>query len=123
MAIDVHAPCTPRDEIPVLHKCANPDCANAFRKLTQGKLFLVETDKLNTLPEPANWKHQSQRRIEYYWLCDQCAPQFTLAYERGRGVVTIALAGTSVKKPATAEFRQLSLGEEMKDEHRYAKGA
>jgi hypothetical protein len=30
----------------VLHKCANPACPIPFRKLSQGKLFLVETEPL-----------------------------------------------------------------------------
>ena len=107
----------------MLHKCANPECVSAFRKLTQGKLFLVETDQPNAAPEPANWKHQSQRRIEYYWLCDQCAQHLTLAYEPGRGVVTVPLAGAQPKKPAAREFRQLPLHDEVPGDHRYGKRA
>ena len=30
----------------MLHKCANPACPVPFRKLSQGKLFLVETEPL-----------------------------------------------------------------------------
>ena len=30
----------------MLHKCANPACLIPFRKLSQGKLFLVETEPL-----------------------------------------------------------------------------
>jgi len=26
----------------MLHKCANPDCVRPFRRLTEGKLFLIE---------------------------------------------------------------------------------
>jgi hypothetical protein len=28
----------------MLHKCANPACASAFRSLRHGKLFLLETE-------------------------------------------------------------------------------
>jgi hypothetical protein len=28
----------------VLHKCANPDCSSVFRRLSHGKLFLLEID-------------------------------------------------------------------------------
>jgi len=107
----------------MLHKCVNPECVNSFRRLTQGKLFLVETDHASGSPEPVDWKHQSQRRIEYFWLCDQCAPRLTLAYERGRGVVTVPLAGTQLKKPPVREFRQLPPQNELPGDHRYAKRA
>lgn len=106
----------------MLHKCANPQCANPFRKLTQGKLFLVETDRHNLAPEPVDWRRQSHRKIEYFWLCDQCAPRLTLAYESGRGVVTVALTGDQPKKPPAREFRQLPLQDEVSD-YRYAKRA
>jgi hypothetical protein len=29
----------------MLHKCANPDCSSVFRRLSHGKLFLLEIDR------------------------------------------------------------------------------
>jgi hypothetical protein len=29
----------------MLHKCANPDCSSVFRRLSHGKLFLLEIDQ------------------------------------------------------------------------------
>lgn len=107
----------------MLHKCANPQCENSFRKLTQGKLFLVETDRHAAVLEAVDWKQQIQRRIEYFWLCDRCALHLTLAYERGRGVTTVPLTGAAPKKPQAAEFRQLPLHDEIPCDHRYAKRA
>ena len=107
----------------MLHKCVNPECTNSFRKLTQGKLFLVETDRAHGAPEPVDWKHQSQRKIEYFWLCDQCAPRLTLTYQRGRGVVTVPLAEAQLKKPPAREFRQLPMRDDVAGDHRYAKRA
>jgi hypothetical protein len=87
----------------VLHKCANPACHNPFRKLSQGKLFLVETEPLEGLElRRANWKGKSSHRIEYYWLCDQCAFVLTLSYEKGRGVVTVPRPEFARRPPATA---------------------
>jgi hypothetical protein len=74
----------------VLHKCANPACPNPFRKLNQGKLFLVDTQPLEVSEaRRARWRGQSTHRVEYYWLCDQCAFALTLSYEKGRGVVAV----------------------------------
>jgi hypothetical protein len=74
----------------VLHKCANPNCTSPFRKLSQGKLFLVDTQPLEDLEaRRTRWKGQPSHRIEYYWLCEQCAFALTLSYEKGRGVVAV----------------------------------
>ena len=87
----------------MLHKCANPVCLVPFRKLRQGKLFLVETEPLEGSElRRAHWRGQPSHRIEYYWLCDQCAFALTLSYERGRGVVTLPRPEVSPKKPAAA---------------------
>jgi len=108
----------------MLHKCANPACANAFRKLTQGKLFLVETGMIGDSQPQAEWKRANHRRIEHYWLCDQCAPNLTLAYERGRGVVAIPLDRSLLKKPASVEsFQRFSMKDEVDSELGLAKGA
>ncbi len=88
----------------MLHKCANPSCENAFLKLTQGKLFLVETDQAYARGLSIVSKRTAQRRIEHYWLCDSCAPVLTLAYERGRGIVAVPLTTPPQKMPPAAEF-------------------
>lgn len=87
----------------MLHKCANPACLVPFRKLSQGKLFLVETEpRKGSELRRAHWRGQPPHWIEYYWLCDQCAFALTLSYERGRGVVTVPRPEVSTKKPAAA---------------------
>jgi hypothetical protein len=74
----------------VLNKCANPTCLSPFRKLNQGKLFLVETEAQGGSGlRRANWGGRPPRRIEYYWLCDGCAFVLTLSYEAGQGVITV----------------------------------
>jgi hypothetical protein len=86
----------------VLHKCANPACLNPFRKLSQGKLFLVETPPLEGLATSTRKRGSSNHRIEYYWLCDQCAFALTLSYEKGRGVVAVPRPQVTKRMPATA---------------------
>jgi hypothetical protein len=87
----------------VLHKCANPACPVPFRKLSQGKLFLVETEPLaETEMRRAHWRGQFSHRIEYYWLCDQCAFALTLSYEKGRGVITVPRPEVAKNRPSAA---------------------
>lgn len=83
----------------MLHKCANPTCLISFRKLSEGKLFLMETDPVEASDSKrANWK-----RVEYYWLCDGCAVALTLFFEKGRGIVTVAR--NAARKPPESVVR------------------
>jgi hypothetical protein len=102
----------------VLNKCANPACLVPFRKLSQGKLFLVETEPLDGSElRRAHWRGQSSHRIEYYWLCDQCAFSLTLSYEKGRGVVTVPRPEVEKKRPAeAAQAREVHSSESSRTE-------
>ncbi len=86
----------------MLHKCANPTCPNPFRKLSEGKLFLVEMedgDPRNRLRARSEGK--IPHRIEHFWLCSDCASVLTLSFQRDRGVVPIPLPETA-KRSALA---------------------
>jgi hypothetical protein len=56
----------------MLRKCANPACPNLFRHLSQGRI-------------------RSPRRVEHYWLCDECSSLLTLTFEKGRGMITVPI--------------------------------
>jgi len=85
----------------MLSHCANSKCHKPFLRLREGKLFLVETDRLAKPGTPSAppfiRARQQQRQVEHYWLCDDCAAQWTLIYDRERGV---ALA--PVRRPVTS---------------------
>jgi len=74
----------------MLSRCANSQCSKPFLRLREGKLFLVETERLTKPGEavspPFVRAHRAQRQVEHYWLCDECATQWTLIYDRDRGV-------------------------------------
>jgi len=86
----------------MLHKCANPDCANPFRRLSEGKLFLLETDGGHAAGDDRNGFSRQPHHIEHFWLCNQCAAVLTLSFERGRGMVTVPLPVAVRKKPVAA---------------------
>jgi hypothetical protein len=90
----------------VLDKCANPDCPNAFRQLSQGKLFVVETGPV-IISNTRLWNRRTSRRVEHYWLCDDCASVMTLSYEKGRGIKAVPLPKVTQKLPP----RNAALGE------------
>ena len=74
----------------MLSHCANLQCRKPFLRLREGKLFLVETDRLMKPGQPSVppfvRARQQQRLVEHYWLCDECAAQWTLIYDRESGV-------------------------------------
>ena len=75
----------------MVSKCANPECAARFRYFHQGKLFRWETevgiDRRRSLGSDDEMK-KPIRRIEFYWLCENCADRMTLVFEKGVGVST-----------------------------------
>jgi hypothetical protein len=82
-------------EAAMLSHCANPQCSKPFLRLGQGKLFLVESDgvaksgELRAAPSPS--MRFPARRVERYWLCDDCALVLTLVHDRGQGIVLVPL--------------------------------
>jgi hypothetical protein len=73
----------------MVSKCANPECAATFRYFHQGRLFRWETevgfDRRRTLGVDDGTR-KPIRRIEFYWLCENCAGKMTLVFEKGVGV-------------------------------------
>ena len=84
----------------MLSKCANPVCSVPFRRLREGKLFVVETESV-TPESPAlspTRRVHALRRVEHFWLCDECARFFTLTFDRERGMITLPLCPERFKK-------------------------
>jgi hypothetical protein len=79
----------------VLSHCANPQCLRPFLRLRQGKLFLVETEcaaQAGELSPPSSpCMRRQPRRVERYWLCDQCAEVWTLVHEPNHGIMLLPL--------------------------------
>jgi hypothetical protein len=79
----------------MLSRCANPQCCRPFLKLRDGKLFLVETDRLSkpgeSIAPPFVRARQQPRQVEHYWLCDACAALWTLGHGQDHGVRLIPL--------------------------------
>ena len=96
----------------MLHKCANPACSNPFRRLSEGKLFQVETEYL---AQSSKQRREFRRppRVEHYWLCTECSSFLTLTFERGMGMITVPLPNLGVRKTVAAvEQADLHPGQE-----------
>ena len=96
----------------MLSHCANSRCSKPFLRLGEGKLFVVEAEGTARSGEPtvpfSPYARRPPRRVERYWLCDQCAHSSTLVYERQQGIALVplpmALRSTSVAVEGSAEM-------------------
>jgi len=74
----------------MLSKCANPECSTRFLYMRGGKLF--RWDQLQGVKDSGvnsdfTIKKES-RRVEFFWLCDKCAPRMTVVFRKGVGITT-----------------------------------
>ena len=87
-------------------KCANPQCATPFRYLRGGKLIAIpKTPNQADCCPPAV-------AIECFWLCDECAPLFSLIVKRGAGLVCVPKLPVIANEPKLAEPDWLRASEE-----------
>jgi hypothetical protein len=70
----------------MLSKCANPSCSASFFYLHEGKLFRSDTPANQDAPTQDTGMKKTSRRIEFFWLCADCAPKMTLRFKVGEGV-------------------------------------
>jgi len=68
----------------MLSKCANPACTSLFLYLHQGKLFRMDSGGHEPVSSPFRG---NPHRVEFFWLCDECAAHMTVIFEQGRGLV------------------------------------
>jgi hypothetical protein len=59
-----------------------------FRYFHTGRLFRVESHLPSGGQEAENGNTTTKplRRLEFFWLCDNCSRKMTLAYEKGGGI-------------------------------------
>ncbi len=75
----------------MLSKCANPGCPATFLYLHQGKLFRLDTSVEILASASVHETTRAPRRIEFFWLCNQCAAGLTLGYKKGTGITVVPL--------------------------------
>jgi len=93
----------------MVSKCANPGCPASFLYLHQGKLFRAEVEPHESeglTPEVS----RAHARVEFHWLCDDCAVTMTLAYKRGLGVAVVPLARPPLPSKTMASAQSAATG-------------
>ena len=74
----------------MVSKCANPNCAATFRYFHVGKLFRTESssrlERRRSMGEDEEVSDRRLRRVEFHWLCENCASKMTLVFDQHAGV-------------------------------------
>ncbi len=73
-------------------KCANPGCRNHFLYMNDGKVFRFEARCAPDGDASFGNRNEAARRIEFFWLCSNCAAGMTVIYDKSRGVAVQRLA-------------------------------
>jgi hypothetical protein len=68
----------------MLSKCANPNCSTPFHYLRDGKLF--RWDGIGIAHHPVKPAPKPNRKVEFFWLCGECASYLTVVFQQGTGV-------------------------------------
>jgi hypothetical protein len=74
----------------MLDKCANPACSETFRRLTDGRVFVIEADNQRSAGSP--------RQRQYFWLCNSCCRTMAVILDRAKRVqiVPLDVSGTVI---------------------------
>ena len=76
---ELHGPAATTTVFPgvtMIATCANPACNIPFRYFRSGQIFMVEANDNHV--DPRSRADHPKRRIEYFWLCGECAPTMHL---------------------------------------------
>jgi hypothetical protein len=90
----------------MISKCVNPECSERFMRLHQGRLYRWDgVNARQRLTHDAAPETKKARKIEFFWLCGDCAREMTIVFKDGAGVTTRALADSereAAREDATA---------------------
>jgi hypothetical protein len=70
----------------VVKKCANPSCSARFKRLREGRLFVVE---VSPAKEP--------QKLKYFWLCNSCRRTLTVIPGKEDEVTIAPLASANAQ--------------------------
>lgn len=86
----------------MLSKCANPACPAPFLYLHEGKIFNIEVE-VPSAPYASEYVLNGRaRKLEHYWLCDNCLRSMTVVLEHGKVIARLAHRALAPWRPQHA---------------------
>ena len=74
----------------MLTECFNPGCRKELLYLRNGRIVRIVRN------------HQDRVVVEHFWLCDQCAHEWTLVQDESQAIALVPLSRTSHDQKETA---------------------
>ena len=81
----------------MLDKCANPACSETFRRLRDGRVFVMEIES-----DYQSSTNERARQRQYFWLCNSCCLTMTVISEKGKRARVVPLPVTGVRARAAS---------------------
>ncbi len=81
----------------MLDKCANPACSATFRRLRDGRVFVMEVEGNNQ-----SSGSERARQRQYFWLCNSCRLTMTVISEKGKSARVVPLPATPISARAAS---------------------
>jgi hypothetical protein len=78
----------------MLSKCANPNCSTPFHYLRDGKLFRWDGVGITDHRPAPSHASKPNRKVEFFWLCGDCASRMIVVFQQGVGVTVRPLVHT-----------------------------
>jgi len=81
----------------MLDKCANPACSATFRRLRDGRVYVMEVE--------ADYQSSASGRVhqrQYFWLCNSCCRSMTVIAEKGKRFQVVPLSATATAARAAS---------------------
>jgi len=73
----------------MLDKCANQNCSNTFRYLSDGKLYLIDGGWTVANRNRSVRRASESRPPKYAWLCSSCCRHLAIRFDQEVGVVLV----------------------------------
>lgn len=70
----------------MLDKCANPACSAIFRRLSDGRVFVIELED-----DYQSGPRVRARQRQYFWLCTSCCRSMTVIAKKGNMAQVVPL--------------------------------
>ena len=71
----------------MVSNCANPICHKPLHYLREGKIFLFSRTRKSASEDGSSLPH----RLEHFWLCGDCAKEWTLTVDGNDGVKLVEI--------------------------------
>jgi hypothetical protein len=78
----------------MLSKCADPNCSIPFHYLRDGKLFRWDGVGITDHRPAPSHASKPNRKVEFFWLCGDCASRMIVVFQQGVGVTVRPLVHT-----------------------------